>query len=829
MTPLSHSKITDNLTTTQYPSADHHEVKTHQAPEVITSTPAMDSNQDRTLSKINTARSSFPLAIPCTPTTPPPDEEQNNSLSSHQPSIVASQSEIPSRQAADACSGIVPAPVRVTSPLSTVIPKSEALILTMKLSESLFKSNPIRSMSPVSAQSSKSAPLCTSVASRKLASRSKPAHCSKDTFKSVAHPVITHHTVEALPVLSVSHSIAAAQTKIVVPPPALRTRFSGVSPTSSSDVAVAIPLSSHVAVTSPTIPQHVAVASSVLPPPAPVALPVLYSAVAVTSSGLPPSVPVAAHALSPPVTVESHVPPQHISVAAHGLPPAVAVVSSALPPPVTMVSRGLPPPIPVVSAAIPPPVAVSPLTLPPPITIPRMLPPVAPPLLSVNTSRCEIQYRRDQTTPEEISAFRVDTPRIICPACTHIVEPRQSVLTNRKCSVCDAELGKTVFRCPKCEEFTVCEDCSIARFRRLWLTNLPSKRIHGTLFEHALSPRFRQSFDMRELVRLFALKSKKRSAEKKKKAHPLSNVLSLKRISLIEVPLRSAARLRSLSPRALRRAIARDLLSYSEVEMLARMVPTRDEVAALRVFEGDTTTLSLGEQFCLNVSPIPLIFERMQLRMFLNDFRDIQDGVSCDLVTLKRAMTAVHREELTELLSALLQLANLLNHQSDGWGGFNVCSLERVLRARGQSRCSVVQFLANHIMHTNPEIRPALEELLKMISAALEVTVDDLESRLGNISQSLTQIVRYTDELSREDPESSVKEDRFPWAIMHFRERALFDFQAMKREVSAIQTELKEQVVKYSGELPNVSHDEVLTSLKDFILRFLRVNHNIDI
>ena len=184
-------------------------------------------------------------------------------------------------------------------------------------------------------------------------------------------------------------------------------------------------------------------------------------------------------------------------------------------------------------------------------------------------------------------------------------------------------------------------------------------------------------------------------------------------------------------------------LTLSELQSLAKVLPTKDELATVAAFTGDRSRLAPPEQFCLALAPIPALQARLDALTFAGRFYAAVSDISGRLRTIAAALDAVvSSSRLKQLLAAVLALGNKMNGV---WGtpsevqgaarathAFSLTSLIKLDAAKAfDSKETALTFLLQRLKTAAPEVLAFTEDLVA-VEPAVRVPLDGV---LGDMAQ----------------------------------------------------------------------------------------------
>ncbi|CAI5736734.1 unnamed protein product [Hyaloperonospora brassicae] len=265
----------------------------------------------------------------------------------------------------------------------------------------------------------------------------------------------------------------------------------------------------------------------------------------------------------------------------------------------------------------------------------------------------------------------------------------------------------------------------------------------------------------------------------KKKA--MVQLIDMKKSQNIAITL---ARVKLTFPELKREILAMNpnVLSSSQVHSLMDMWPDRQEMEAIKAFEGDLATLGTAEQFLVEVRSVPRFHEKLACLVYKQEFssRSHELRESLDLVT--RGVDQVcSSAELRQLFIYILQIGNLLNFGGDtkqqGVNAFSLSSLVKFSQTKAfVGGTTFLQYVVQSIERDVPHLAQFYTDI-DLILKCSNVAYASLASERNGLELGLQKVLR--------EAESANKE-----GMTAYTDALICFYQAAKAELSMLQGQL---------------------------------------
>lgn len=127
-----------------------------------------------------------------------------------------------------------------------------------------------------------------------------------------------------------------------------------------------------------------------------------------------------------------------------------------------------------------------------------------------------------------------------------------------------------------------------------------------------------------------------------------------------------------------------DALSFDEVDILLRIMPTEDEIKQFQQYANDNDgveKLSLDEQFVWKLHNIERVVIKLKLMAFMSEYEETMKRIEPELSKVAMASTSVvESKKFQQVLEVLLAIGNAMNvgRKRAAVYGFRLSTLSRV-------------------------------------------------------------------------------------------------------------------------------------------------------
>ena len=264
-----------------------------------------------------------------------------------------------------------------------------------------------------------------------------------------------------------------------------------------------------------------------------------------------------------------------------------------------------------------------------------------------------------------------------------------------------------------------------------------------------------------------------------------------------------------------------DVNSFSEdqIQSMINNLPTTDEIAAVKGFDGEKSQLGVCEQFfteLITVDDLPIHFD---LLMLLKTFNVQIEDIVPPLETMSTALDKLQTSQnLSQLLTIILKTGNYLNGGTTRGGafGFKIETFAKLRELRSSKPgYTLLHYIVDLVHEQYPKVAGFVEEL-SSIKDCLRFDLDTITKQLQNLSSVVTKCQRYM-------PKAEglvMKGDLFHPKFREFEDNQSSKVENAQKKVTAINKKYTE-LAQYYAEDPNkIKMDEFLQIFADFINDF---------
>mmetsp|Transcript_8293 Transcript_8293/g.30604 ORF Transcript_8293/g.30604 Transcript_8293/m.30604 type:complete len:1141 (-) Transcript_8293:76-3498(-) len=304
--------------------------------------------------------------------------------------------------------------------------------------------------------------------------------------------------------------------------------------------------------------------------------------------------------------------------------------------------------------------------------------------------------------------------------------------------------------------------------------------------------------DESELETMFENKTIVRtvSSEKKEEAKPSV-------ISLLDPNRRQNVSIFCTSFRMSNEDIIESILTMDEAKLgeskLGRLMsnlPTSEEVAQQKEFEGDENLLDVPDKFIRAMMKIPRVSHRLNAWMFKMKFNETVGEIRPDIETATEACKEITSEpNWLKVLQVILSIGNFLNaaKRNKVIHGFQIKSLQKLNSIKSADKStSLLQYIHLFLQKNYPELENFPNQM-KNVRAVMRVAVDNLGTQVEKMEQNLKKV---ESEIEHADS-SPFSNDKFSSVMKEFYDEASKTVKKVSDAYEKMQDSLKEVAVSY--------------------------------
>eukprot|EP00753_Platysulcus_tardus_P012635 PLAT3502.1.p1 GENE.PLAT3502.1~~PLAT3502.1.p1 ORF type:complete len:600 (-),score=318.21 PLAT3502.1:267-1994(-) len=360
--------------------------------------------------------------------------------------------------------------------------------------------------------------------------------------------------------------------------------------------------------------------------------------------------------------------------------------------------------------------------------------------------------------------------------------------------------------------------------RNLFWSKIPDRKIDSTIWSDLNDEGV--ELDETELQRLFtkAAPKPKGGADAKKakavKAAPkIINLLEPKRLQNVGIAI---ARFR-MKPVELKTAILQldtEKLPLDRLSTLLSNVPTAEETAMLRDFDGDFAKLGNVEKYFLELIKVPRLAPRLQAQLYMMKFEATAADVST-LVELELRATVQVRDspKFRRLLEVVLAVGNYLNGTTSRGAayGFKLDALKKLGMVKSvDNKQTLMHYVARLAKNRYADEVLGLEEELDALEEAAKYGLPQVQADFNQIKAGMKKVQTQVTAAAKSEDE----EDQFVPIMQPFMEEGSKQLDDMQAKYDELETEFNSVVESFGDSPKKVGTQELFGLLHGFVKSF---------
>jgi hypothetical protein len=366
-------------------------------------------------------------------------------------------------------------------------------------------------------------------------------------------------------------------------------------------------------------------------------------------------------------------------------------------------------------------------------------------------------------------------------------------------------------------------------------TKIPPNKVKDTIWEQIDDADIHQKLKKKvynEFEELFAAKETKtveQSNEKLDQTPKEISFLDSKRSQNVNIMLKAI----KLDPTSIKKAILTvdlHILPRFVLTELLKLIPTEDELAAVKQYENDFHNLASAERFMFEISEISRYEQKLNAMFFKASFAEYQEDAEGMISSLKKATEdVVQSKKFKNLLKVVLALGNYLNPgQRGGAYGFKLNSLLKMIDTKStisNRKHTLLHYLVelvekefkdvigfqNELMHVEdgskvgiPAIRMALitiRDNLKSLDTLLKQMEEDKQ-------KTVKEVPSATSVKSIASNSSAVLNTKFIEVMKKFYDQAKKVYDSQDEVFKQSEKEFEQAVLLYGEDPKNTTPEE---------------------
>jgi len=256
------------------------------------------------------------------------------------------------------------------------------------------------------------------------------------------------------------------------------------------------------------------------------------------------------------------------------------------------------------------------------------------------------------------------------------------------------------------------------------------------------------------------------------------------------------------------------VLDEDKLTSLQKIVPTTEEIEAVRDYDGKEEDLGTVEQFFRCIASVPNVSVRVDLFLFKLKFDSMVDEIDSQLIVCEKMIQLLRRNEhLHTILQIVLKLGNYLNGGTSKGGayGFKLDTLNKLKNTKsGDNQYTLLHYLITLITHSTDyrslrdvidELQP-LQQAVRVESSVLQGEVSKVSAAHNKLKQQLTAV-------------PVIAADRFHRVMNDFDSVLSVRAKSLTERLQTLNGEVKDTAVWY-GEADNMKMEELFTVFATF-------------
>lgn len=184
-------------------------------------------------------------------------------------------------------------------------------------------------------------------------------------------------------------------------------------------------------------------------------------------------------------------------------------------------------------------------------------------------------------------------------------------------------------------------------------------------------------------------------------------------------------------------------LNPEQVSTILKVMPTEEEIAALKAYDDDMSKLASSDLFVLEVSQAPFFAHSCELIMMrstaVNQVAKVRDSLRVECQAVKQVSES---QSLKLIMATVLKMGNILNGGGNRGGayGFRVAALAKLGDARAAIPGKTLLTFLVQTLEKNCPSALGLEYELSKVYLAAEIELDSVKSQIGPLKGKCTAI-----------------------------------------------------------------------------------------
>ncbi|KAM9955841.1 hypothetical protein ACTFIW_002046 [Dictyostelium discoideum] len=350
-----------------------------------------------------------------------------------------------------------------------------------------------------------------------------------------------------------------------------------------------------------------------------------------------------------------------------------------------------------------------------------------------------------------------------------------------------------------------------------WIT-IPALKVQGTFWDKLDETSFIQSLDKVELESLFSAKAPTVKVESKQLTRKVVvTVIDMKKANNCAIMLQHF-KIPNEQLKKMQIMLDEKHFTQENAIYLLQFAPTKEDIEAIKEYQGDPMQLGAAEQYMLTVMDIPKLDSRLKAFIFKQKFEGLVEDLVPDIKAIKAASLELKKSKrLSDILKYILAIGNYVNGSTTRGGAFGFKVLETLPKMRdarsNDNKLSLLHFLAKTLQDRIPEIWNIGAEL-PHIEHASEVSLNNIIGDSSEIKRSIDLIER--DFVPMINDPLFAHDKHWIHKITEFQKIAKVQYQRIEKEIDEMNKAF-EEITSYFGEPKSTQPDVFFSIINNFL------------
>ncbi|GFN97952.1 Fh2 domain-containing protein 1, partial [Plakobranchus ocellatus] len=252
-----------------------------------------------------------------------------------------------------------------------------------------------------------------------------------------------------------------------------------------------------------------------------------------------------------------------------------------------------------------------------------------------------------------------------------------------------------------------------------------------------------------------------------------------------------------------------DLFGPERLRGFLKLLPSQEEIDALKAFEGDRDRLGNAEKFFLTLMNLPNYRMRIEGLLIREEFNTTIEWIRPSIeAVLQAAKDIQENTSLRELIFLILISGNYLNsgNYAGNAAGFKLSSLLKLTELRANKpKMNLMHYVAQEAEEKNPRLLDFPNEM-KFLKDASSVSVEGLNTDIGNITSKVRALTEQIVVAGRD----------FQQQMAEFLQAANVEVNDLEEDLKDIETMRKELATFFCEDSNTFKLEECFRVLQSF-------------